>query len=74
MRKQSTILILKTHFCLFFSQWYKEEHGVEVRRCLGILSEIVLVSKFAASVVSGNVDPSEAALMKHKFTEVNKFH
>lgn len=54
-------------------QWYKEEHGVEMRRCLGILSEISLVSKFAASIVTGNVGASEVALKRHKFTELPEY-
>lgn len=44
-----------------------------MRRCLGILSEITLVSGFAASLVTGALEPSEIVVKKHKFMEVKIF-
>ncbi|XP_034255206.1 uncharacterized protein LOC117653550 isoform X2 [Thrips palmi] len=67
------VVPLKNFDLLDERQWYKEEHGVELRRSLGIACEIASVSKFAASLVTGNIDPSEVSLKRHKFTELPEY-
>lgn len=53
--------------------WYKEEYGVEMRRCLGILSEIALASNFAASLMMGALESNEMSIKKHKFTKIPEY-
>ncbi|KAK3918715.1 Ectopic P granules protein 5-like protein [Frankliniella fusca] len=54
-------------------QWYKEEYGVEMRRSLGILSEIVFVSPFAASLVTGGLTPSDIVIKRHSFSKLPEY-
>ncbi|XP_026293946.1 uncharacterized protein LOC113218022 isoform X2 [Frankliniella occidentalis] len=69
----SLIVPLNDFDLLDEKQWYKEEYGVEMRRSLGILSEIAFVSPFAASLVTGGLAPSDTVIKRHKFTELPEY-